>query len=585
MGYGLSNIIIDLSSSIVFFVLIINFIRMKNKTQIHYMFIIDASIMLFWILGRFLEEYFNNKYGYSIYWFMLLFNVCIALIPLAWLLTSYVFMYNKINIDYKTLLLSIFPIASIIMVATNDFHHLYYIEYTSFLNKNVYGWYYLYPHCIYSYGYMFLGLFNVMYFSIKYQGFLSKQIITLFIGVLIPVFTDISITFFNVPTYLGSIGFSITAITVMYAITKFKFLKITPIALKSIIDNISDAFVVIDQKYDIIEYNKVFVDNLNISNASNFKDILTSLDIEFNKYIESIESSTNNKVSYYFEDVLSERNYTIEITPIFLHNRNLGTVIMFKDITEHKKVLKLIKKNKSQEIEKDRLISLNQLIGGIAHNLKTPIMSSSGGILIIKEYINELSSELKNNNIENINLWLDRLSEYISYMSDVISTVKEQIKPIQINSSENFKIRDLYNSIIHLMSYELKSNKCILNFKSNIDLDKSIKGNKGLLVQVINNILSNSIESYKKKGGQIYFNINLENNNVVFSIKDFGTGIQKNIQEKLFKEMITTKGKDGTGLGLYISKSIIKGYFDGSIWFDSTKEGTTFYISIRSDSE
>ena len=55
----------------------------------------------------------------------------------------------------------------------------------------------------------------------------------------------------------------------------------------------------------------------------------------------------------------------------------------------------------------------------------------------------------------------------------------------------------------------------------------------------------------------------------------------KDVQKKLFKEMVTTKGKNGTGLGLYMSYSNIKAHFNGTITFESTKnQGTTFNIII-----
>ena len=75
-----------------------------------------------------------------------------------------------------------------------------------------------------------------------------------------------------------------------------------------------------------------------------------------------------------------------------------------------------------------------------------------------------------------------------------------------------------------------------------------------------------------------------ENNEEInFAFRDFGKGIPESIQPRLFKEMVTTKGKDGTGLGLYMSSSTIKGRFGGNMWFSSKEgEGTSFYITIPS---
>ena len=66
-----------------------------------------------------------------------------------------------------------------------------------------------------------------------------------------------------------------------------------------------------------------------------------------------------------------------------------------------------------------------------------------------------------------------------------------------------------------------------------------------------------------------------------FSITDFAGGLSKEVQDRLFKEMVTTKGKNGTGLGLYMSYSNIKAHFGGDITYKTEEgKGTTFNIVI-----
>jgi signal transduction histidine kinase len=69
--------------------------------------------------------------------------------------------------------------------------------------------------------------------------------------------------------------------------------------------------------------------------------------------------------------------FSIEITPIMKEKRYDGLVILIKDITELKKSFELVKRTQTQLIEREHLASLGQMVGGIAHNLKTPIMSVS----------------------------------------------------------------------------------------------------------------------------------------------------------------------------------------------------------------
>ena len=134
------------------------------------------------------------------------------------------------------------------------------------------------------------------------------------------------------------------------------------------------------------------------------------------------------------------------------------------------------------------------------------------------------------------------------------------------------------------MKHELKN--ALINLKIQADIDKStiVKGNINSLVQVINNIISNSIQAYqskKKTNEDILFTVYKEGKNVIFKISDSAGGLPVKVQEKLFKEMITTKGKNGTGLGLFMSYSNIKAHFNGNLEYKTEKnKGTTFYISI-----
>ena len=68
--------------------------------------------------------------------------------------------------------------------------------------------------------------------------------------------------------------------------------------------------------------------------------------------------------------------------------------------------------------------------------------------------------------------------------------------------------------------------------------------------------------------------------NIIFKIQDYAGGLPQNVQEKLFKEMITTKGKNGTGLGLFMSYSNIKAHFSGNLRYETSSEGTSFFIEI-----
>lgn len=247
----------------------------------------------------------------------------------------------------------------------------------------------------------------------------------------------------------------------------------------------------------------------------------------------------------------------------------------------------------SQEtlMESERLASLGQLIGGIAHNLKTPIMSISGAAEglndLIKEYDSsiddpEVNSQDHHDIAKDMHEWIVKIREYTEYMSDIITAVKGQAVTLSETESIYFTIDELVKRVNILMKHELKNSLTYLNISMQTDEHTKIAGDINSLVQVINNMISNAIQSYN---GQPNKNIDLiletNNNKLLIHIKDYGCGIPQKVQQKLFKEMITTKGKNGTGLGLYMSYSTIKAHFNGEITFESKGNiGTTFTIIL-----
>ena len=255
------------------------------------------------------------------------------------------------------------------------------------------------------------------------------------------------------------------------------------------------------------------------------------------------------------------------------------------------KDMQQIKDTQETLMEAERLSSLGQLIGGIAHNLKTPIMSISGaaeGLTdLVKEYDSsiddpEVNSQDHHDIAKDMNEWIRKIKEYTEYMSDIITAVKGQAVTLSETENVSFDLDELVKRVDILMKHELKNALVYMNVQMKAPKSTTIHGDINSLVQVINNMISNAIQAYN---GEPEKNIDLildkQKDNLIISVKDYGSGLPQKVQDKLFKEMITTKGKNGTGLGLYMSYSTIKAHFNGDITFETEEgKGTTFNIIL-----
>ena len=242
-------------------------------------------------------------------------------------------------------------------------------------------------------------------------------------------------------------------------------------------------------------------------------------------------------------------------------------------------------------VEKERLSSLGQLVGGIAHNLKTPIMSIAGaaeGLTdLVKEYDSsiddpEVNSQDHHDIAHDMSDWIEKIKTHTSYMSDIITAVKGQAVTLNEDEQDSFTIQELIKRVNILMKHELKNALIDMNVKINTDDLLILHGNVNSLVQVINNMVSNAIQAYNGEPNKVIdLVVNKKNSTIVISVQDYGQGINSEVKDKLFKEMITTKGKNGTGLGLFMSYSTIRGHFNGDITFESEQgNGTKFDIIL-----
>lgn len=178
--------------------------------------------------------------------------------------------------------------------------------------------------------------------------------------------------------------------------------------------------------------------------------------------------------------------------------------------------------------------------------------------------------------------WLEKMKEQMEIISDAITAIKSQIVILNNDEKTVFSVDELVKYIDILMKNTLKQKLIILNFTIKVPKDVTmIKGNFNSLVQVINNLIINSIDSYEGKTNQIIeVVIDKKENNLIISVIDNGKGIPKSIQNKIFKEIIYSNSEEKNGLSLFVSYSNIKAGFGGEMNFESNKNGTKFNIIL-----
>jgi signal transduction histidine kinase len=147
-------------------------------------------------------------------------------------------------------------------------------------------------------------------------------------------------------------------------------------------------------------------------------------------------------------------------------------------------------------------------------------------------------------------------------------------------TKEEFDLNDVILSIVGDYRSILLDNEDNINLNIRYEPKNIIlNADKDRIAQVISNLLSNAVKFTTKEKGTIFVRTEKKDSEIVVSIKDTGQGIDPEILPKLFTKF-TTKSSSGTGLGLFISKSIIEAH-GGKIWAENNPGvGATFGFGI-----
>lgn len=565
-----SSLVLLLLSTLILFVMLYSINKTNSRKKLVRYFSILIVLLLIWNLGLTLQLLLTERLGVSPIYFDFITYFGIVFVPVTLLLIAVTFIKPDFKLKNKHFSLLIVPIISLSTLYTNDFHHLFYIKYSTVLNEIIYGPF-LYLHLIYTYSLIAISLILLLRHSIKYSGAFSIQSLLFLAAIVIPVIINIAgmLNIFNgMDIYLTPISFAASFLLIAISIFKFDFLNINTIATQLIIKAISDSYIVLNRENEITLCNNSFLDNFSIKedellnhNIYDIKEIRKEfskddLDLSFELIRTTKKKITTEK---YFKR--TDKYFSIDVSPILKNDSYIGTLIILKDVTEKEHDKLKIKANQDLLVEQERLASLGQMIGGIAHNLKTPIFSVSGGLEGLSDLIKEFDESIDDPEVTSDDMhdiakdmreWISKLKEHISYMSDVITTVKGQTVTMSESQNSKFTIKELFDHVMILMQHELKEKLTTLNISNNVPYNASIFGNINSLVQVINNLISNAIEAYmltdKEKIINLSANYNEADKHIIISIQDFGPGLPEKVQQKVFKEMITTKGKYGTGL-------------------------------------
>lgn len=366
---------------------------------------------------------------------------------------------------------------------------------------------------------------------------------------------------------------------------RIKELKIREVQrlLSNIINSIDNLIFVKDRNFIYLECNGAFAKFVGKSR----EEIIGKSDYEL--FPEEVASFFREKDKIMLQEKVPKANYEWVVYPdessVYLYTFKaplydekgaiIGIVGNSVDMTESYHDKKALEEKEEIMIAQSRHAAMGEMISMIAHQWRQPIS------VISMDANNVLVDiELESVNDESLKSDVSDIIEQTKYLSQTIDDFRDFFKPSKIK--DEVLVSDVFMEAYSVISKSLENN--------NIEVHNSFKNNTTLLIfsrellQVFLNILKNAKEALleNKESSRVIINTIYEDStSVIISMCDNAGGIEDDILQKIFEPYFTTKEtKNGTGLGLYMSKTIIEKHLKGSIVAFNQDEGVCFEIRL-----
>ncbi|MEO8514593.1 MAG: ATP-binding protein [Ignavibacteria bacterium] len=342
---------------------------------------------------------------------------------------------------------------------------------------------------------------------------------------------------------------------------------------EAIVKSMIDGIIVLNEKHEVILVNSIGTELLGISEAdligknmndiSHYNSLVKNLTEDFTKHggdkgnLKYIRIVFREREEYFLKEILN-------VTGEPGSQKTLGYIIILKNVTGFK--------------ELDELKS--GFVATVSHELRTPLSAMNMSLRLLQdERIGQMNDEQKRITTA-MKDEVKRLLKLVNELLDLskIESGSEILKYREVRADE------LVDAAITpmLLQFEQKNIELVTDVGTDLPM---IRADANKIAWVMINLLNNAVR-YSIDGGKIILSVKKDEKKVIFSVKDFGAGIEPQYLSRIFEKFVQVKSKNieslnkGVGLGLAISKEFVNAH-GGDIWVKSEiGKGSEFSFSI-----
>jgi PAS domain S-box-containing protein len=339
---------------------------------------------------------------------------------------------------------------------------------------------------------------------------------------------------------------------------------------EAIVATVREPLVVLDGKLRVITANRSFYKIFRVTKKETEKKLIYRLgngQWDNPKLRHLLEKILPQKT--FFQDFeiehdfpeIGKRYLLLNARKVVQKNSNEPMILLaMEDVTEKKHI----------EQQKDDFISI------ASHELKTPVTSMKLYAQLLQKHPLITKDKKASYLLSQMDSQMKRLTELVASFLNVYKLRNGKLRL----KKQRFQLEELLAEVVGNFQYTISSHIV----ERTDDTKVKVYADKARIHQVLVNLISNAIK-YSPEADKVIVSQKPEANKVTVSVKDFGMGIPKEEQTKIYERFFRAKGKKegtipGLGLGLFISNEIVKQH-GGDLWVKSTEgKGSTFYFTL-----
>lgn len=338
---------------------------------------------------------------------------------------------------------------------------------------------------------------------------------------------------------------------------------------RSLVDNSATGIVAVDDQSNVRIMNPAAQALLNCSaaclpSAEQLRAMLPER--FFNGEVDGVTPLNIDEIAVRTADN-QEVPVRFSAVPLRSHGRRLGRAAFLQDLRE-------IKKLEQERLEAERLAAVGQTVAGLAHSIKNLLMGLEGGMYMVDSGLRRADAARI---AEGWNILHRNFEKTTNLVKDFLSFAKgrlPELRPADPNAVARGVV-ELYQDAAARQGVKL-----LLEAGSDVcGAPLNVNGIETCLTNLVSNAIDAAILR-EQGGGTVIVRTREENSDLVFEVSDNGSGMDQEITAKLFTTFFTTKGGQGTGLGLLTTRKIVQEH-GGRVEMESVAgQGSVFRIRL-----